>query len=38
MHGIVQLLYCTFESNITLYVNHTGIKIFLKMEANLSGT
>jgi len=30
MYGNVELLYCTPETNITLYVNYTGIKIFKK--------
>ena len=29
--GIVESLYCTPETNITLYVNNTGIKI-LKLK------
>ena len=27
MYRIVESLYCTPETNITLYVNYTGIKI-----------
>ena len=28
MYGTVESLYCTPETNITLHVNYTGIKIF----------
>ena len=27
MYGIVESLHCTPETNVTLYVNYTGIKI-----------
>ena len=27
MYGIVESLYCTAQTNITVYVNYTGIKI-----------
>ena len=32
MHRIVGSLYCTPETNITLYVNYTVIEINLKTE------
>ena len=38
MYRIVESLYCTPETNITLYVNHTGIKVKIKIFKNeLSG-
>ena len=35
MHRIVESLYCTPESNITLYINYIGIKIKKKTEKNV---
>ena len=32
--GSVELLYCTPEANVTLYVNYTGIKIKSKNKIN----
>ena len=30
MYGIVESLYCTPETNITLFINYTGVKIKTK--------
>jgi len=43
MYGIAELLYCALETNITLYVNYTGIKIenlvkFKKQECSKART
>ena len=39
MYGIVESLYSTLETNITLYVNYTGIKIkFLKKKCKFLHT
>lgn len=36
MYEIVESVYCTRETKITLYVNYTGTKFFKKLKKSVS--